>query len=130
MFSQFCNLHAYSILLAYPGSMLYAIPSLFDIYTIDAHSIHFQFWNLIAFPSFLEQCYILIQYLFVIYSSTSDLRCNALYTVNNFLVFLSIACSSLFLQLTNAAEYLNRDTLTPRTKFPPLSFDFKTFLTF
>ena len=42
--------------------------------------------------------------------STSDLGCNAPYMVNNFLVFLSIACSSLSLQLTNAAEYLNRDT--------------------
>ena len=30
-------------ILAYAGSMLYAIPSLLDIYTIDAHSIHFQF---------------------------------------------------------------------------------------
>ena len=63
--------------------------------------------------------------------STSDLGCNAPYMVNNFLIFLSIACSSLFLQLTNAAEYLNRDTaqvLTPRTKFPPFSFHFKTFL--
>ena len=39
--------------------------------------------------------------------STSDLRCNAPYIVNN---FLSIACSSFFLQLTNAAEYLNRYT--------------------
>ena len=61
---------------------------------------------------------------------TSELGCNAPYIVNNFLIFLSIACSSLFLQLTNAAEYLNRDTakaLTPQTKFPPLSFDFKTF---
>ena len=68
-FSQFCNSHAYSILLACAGSMLYAIPSLLDIYTIDAHSIHFQFCSLIAFPSLLEQCYILMQYLFVIYSS-------------------------------------------------------------
>ena len=41
MISQFCNLHAYSILLACAGLMLYAIPSLLDIYTIDAHSIHF-----------------------------------------------------------------------------------------
>ena len=52
--------------------------------------------------------------------STSDLGCNAPYMVNNFLVFLSIACNSLFLQLTNAPEYLNRDTaqvLTPQTKF-------------
>ena len=68
-FSQFCNSHAYSIPLAYAGLMLYAIPSLLDIYTIDAHSIHFQFCSLIAFPSLLEQCYILMQYLFVIYSS-------------------------------------------------------------
>ena len=63
--------------------------------------------------------------------STSDLGYNAPYMVNNFLVFLSVACSSLFLQLTNAAEYLNRDAaqlLTPQTKFPPFSFDFKTFL--
>ena len=59
----------YSIPLAYTGSMLYAIPSLLDIYTIDAHSIHFQFCSLIAFPSLLEQCYILMQYLLVIYSS-------------------------------------------------------------
>ena len=54
-----------------------------------------------------------------------------MYVVNNFLVFLSIAYSSLFLQLKNAAEYLNRDTaqvLNPRTKFPPFSFDLKTFL--
>ena len=58
---------------------------------------------------------------------TSDLGCNVPYIVNNFLVFLSVARTSLFLQLTNALEYLNRDTaqvLTPRTKFPPLSFDF------
>ena len=68
-FSQFCNSHTYSIPLAYAGLMLYAIPSLLDIYTIDAHSIHFQFCSLIAFPSLLEQCYILMQYLFVIYSS-------------------------------------------------------------
>ena len=68
-FSQFCNSHTYSILLAYAGSMLYEIPSLLNIYTIDAHSIHFQFCSLIAFPSLLEQCYILMQYLFVIYSS-------------------------------------------------------------
>ena len=56
--------------------MLYAVPSLLDIYTIDtidiytidtidiytidAHLIHFQFRNLIAFLSFLEQCYILM----------------------------------------------------------------------
>ena len=33
----------YSILLASAGSMLCAIPSLLDIYTIDAHLIHFQF---------------------------------------------------------------------------------------
>ena len=65
--------------------------------------------------------------------STSDLGCNAPYMVNNYLVFLSIAFSSLFLQLTNAVEYLNRDTaevLTPQTKFPPFSFDLKIFLTF
>ena len=68
-FSQFCNSHSYSILLAYAGSMLYAVPTLLDIYTIDAHSINFQFCSLIAFPSLLEQCYILMQYLFVIYSS-------------------------------------------------------------
>ena len=68
-FSQFCNSHAYSIPLACAGSVLYAIPSLLDVYTIDAHSIHFQFCSLIAFPSLLEQCYILMQYLFVIYSS-------------------------------------------------------------
>ena len=68
-FSQFCNSHAYSIPLAYAGLMLYAIPSLLDIYTIDAHSIHFHFCSLIAFPSLLEQCYILMQYQFVIYSS-------------------------------------------------------------
>ena len=48
-FSQFWNLHAHSILLAYSGSMLYAIPSLLDIYTIDTHSIHFQFCNLMPF---------------------------------------------------------------------------------
>ena len=60
-FSQFWNLHAHSILLAYSGSMLYAIPSFLDVYTIDAHSIHFQLCNLIAFPSLLEQCYILMQ---------------------------------------------------------------------
>ena len=46
----------------------------------------------------------------------SDLGCNAAYMVNNFLVFLSIGYSSLFLELTDAAECLNRDTaqaLTP-----------------
>ena len=64
----------------------------------------------------------------VIYMSTSDLGCNAPYMANNFLVFLTTAYSLLFLELTNAAEYRNRDTaqvLTPWTKF---SFDFKTFL--
>ena len=69
LFSQFCNSHAYSIPLTHAGSMLYAIPCLLDIYTIDAHSIHFHFCSLIAFPSLLEQCYILMQYQFVIYSS-------------------------------------------------------------
>ena len=64
-FSQFCNSHANSIPLAYAGSLLNAIPSLLDIYTNDAHSIHFQFCSLIALPSLLEQCYILMQYLFV-----------------------------------------------------------------
>ena len=62
---------------------------------------------------------------------TSDLGCNTPYVVKNFLVFQSIACSSLFLQLRNAAKYLIRDTaqvLTLRTKFPPFSFHFKTFL--
>ena len=49
--------------------MLYAIPGLLEIYFFDAHLIHFQFCNLITFPSLLEQYYILIQYLFVIYSS-------------------------------------------------------------
>ena len=50
--------------------------------------------------------------------STSDLVHNVPDMANNFLVFLSTACSSLFLQLINAAEYLNRDTaqaLTTRT---------------
>ena len=42
--------------------------------------------------------------------STFDLGFNAPYMVNNFLDFLSTACSSLFLQLTNTAEYLSRDT--------------------
>ena len=63
--------------------------------------------------------------------STSDLGCNASYMVNNFLIFLSTVCSSLFPQLTNAAEYLNKDNaqvLIPRTKLPPFSFYFKTFL--
>ena len=63
--------------------------------------------------------------------SISDFGCNVPYIVNNFLVYVSIACSSLFLQLANAAEYLNRDTaqvLTPQTKLPPFSFDFKAFL--
>ena len=53
--------------------------------------------------------------------------------VNNFPVFISTGCNSLFRQLKNAAEYLNRDTaqlLTPQTKFPPFSFDFKTFHNF
>ena len=65
--------------------------------------------------------------------STSDLGCNAPYMVNNFLVFLSIACSSLFLQLTNAAEYLNKDTaqvLTTRTKLQHSVLTSKLFLTF
>ena len=69
LFSQFCNSHAYSIPLAYAGSMLYAIPCLLDIYTIDAHSIHFHFCSLIVFPILLEQYYILMQYQFVIHSS-------------------------------------------------------------
>ena len=70
-------------------------------------------------------------FLGIYHLSTSDLGCNAPYMVNNFLVCLSITCSSLFLQLASATEYLNRDTaqvLTPRTKFRPFSFDFKTFL--
>ena len=63
--------------------------------------------------------------------STFDLGCNAPDMVKNFLVFVSMDYSSLFLQLTNAAENLNRDTvqvLTSRTKFPPFSFNFKIFL--
>ena len=35
MISQFCNLHAYSILLAYAGLMLHAIPSLHNIYILS-----------------------------------------------------------------------------------------------
>ena len=69
MISQFCNLHAYSILLACAGLMLYAIPSLLDIYSIDVHSICFQFCTLTAFLSLLEQCFILMPCLFDIYSS-------------------------------------------------------------
>ena len=68
-FSQFCNSHVYLILLACASSVIFAIPSLLDIYTIDAHSIYFQFCNLNALPSLLEQCYILIQYLCVNCSS-------------------------------------------------------------
>ena len=49
-----------SISLDYAGLMLYAIPSLLDIYTIKAHSIHFQFCSLIPFPSLLKRCYILM----------------------------------------------------------------------
>ena len=63
--------------------------------------------------------------------STSDLACSAPYMVNNFLV--SLAGSSLFVELIKAAEYLNRDTaqlLTQRTNFPTFSFDFKSFLNF
>ena len=55
-----CRNVAYSILLACAGSVIYAIPSLLDIYTIDAHLIYFQFYNLIALSSLLEQCYILM----------------------------------------------------------------------
>ena len=57
---------------------------------------------------------------------TSDVGCNAPYMVNNFLVFLSIARSSILLQLSNAAEYLYRDTaqvLTSQTKFSQFTFD-------
>ena len=68
-FSKSCNSNAYSILLTCAGSMLYAIPNLLDIYTIDAHLIYFQFCNLTVVPSLLKQCYIFMQYLFVIYSS-------------------------------------------------------------
>ena len=68
-FSQFCNSHAYLILLTCAGSMIPSIPSLLDIYTIDAHSIYFQFCNHITLPSLLGQCYILMQYMFFIYSS-------------------------------------------------------------
>ena len=53
----------YSIPLAYNGSMLYAIPSLLDIYILS------MLIRLTAFSSLLEHCYILIQYLFVIYLS-------------------------------------------------------------
>ena len=70
MISQFCNLHAYSILLTCAGLMLYAIPGLLDIYTIDAHSICVQFCSLTGFLSLLEQCYILMQCLLDIYSSS------------------------------------------------------------
>ena len=60
--------------------------------------------------------------------STSDLGWNAPCMMNNSLVFLCVASSSLFLQLTNAGAYLNMDTaqvLTPQTKFQSFSFDFK-----
>ena len=53
----------YSIPLAYTGSMLYAIPSLLDIYILS------MLIRLTAFSNLLEHCYILIQYLFVIYLS-------------------------------------------------------------
>ena len=51
------------------GLILYAIPALVDIYTIDAHSICFQFCSLTAFLSLLEQRYIFTQYLSDIYST-------------------------------------------------------------
>ena len=41
---------------------------------------------------------------------TSDFGGNPPYIRNNFLVFLSIACYSYFLQLINADEHLKRDT--------------------
>ena len=76
-FSQFCNSHAYSIPLAYAGSMLYAIPNLLDIYTIDTHSIHFSFEASSPFQvcssSAVSLCntivLLIVLYLFVIYSS-------------------------------------------------------------
>ena len=95
-FSQFCNSHAYSIPLAYAGLMLYAIPSLLDIYTIDAHSIHFQFCSLIAFASLLEQCYILMQYQFVIYSSSLML----------FLVSFNVYATPSFSQLCSLSVFV------------------------
>ena len=95
LFSQFCNSHAYSIPLAHAGSMLYAIPCLLDIYTIDAHSIHFHFCSLIAFPSLLEQCYILMQYQFVIYSSSLML----------FLVSFNVYATPSFSQLCSLSVF-------------------------
>ena len=103
-FSQFCNSHAYSILLACAGSMIYAIPSLLDIYTIDGHLIYFQICNLIALSSLLEYCYILMQYLFVSYSSqflvlflvsfsvyaTSSFKVYYLDKLDKFVLFLNI----------------------------------------
>ena len=76
-FSKFCNSHAYSIPLAYAGSMLYAIPNLLDIYTIDTHSIHFSFEASSPFQvcssSAVSLCntivLLIVLYLFVIYSS-------------------------------------------------------------
>ena len=77
------------------GLMLYAIPSLLDIYTIDAHSIHFQFCSHIAFPSLLGQCYILMQYLFVIYPSNLVL----------FLVYFNVYATTSFSQLCSLSLF-------------------------
>ena len=71
-FSQFCNSHAYSILLACAGSMLYAIPSLLDIYTIYAHCFFNsilqprlppKFARLVLCPFIIPVCHLLIQIL-------------------------------------------------------------------
>ena len=114
-FSQFCNSHAYSIPLAYAGSMLNAIPSLRDIYTIDVHSIHFQFCSLIAFPSLLEKCYILVQYLFVMYSSNLVL----------FLVSFNVYATPIFSQLCSLSVFFFYAFYTF-----PFKFDYLVILTF
>ena len=54
-FSDLCN----SKLDQYIYTIYYILAQY--IYTIDAHLIHFRFCNLIALPSLLEQCYILMQ---------------------------------------------------------------------
>ena len=67
-----CYSHAYSILLACAGSMFYAIPSLLNIYTIDAHLSFFsilqprlpsKFARVVLCPFIIPVCHLLIQIL-------------------------------------------------------------------
>ena len=105
-FSQFCNSHAYSIPLAYAGSMFYAIPSFLNIYTIDAHSIHFQFCSLIAFPSLLMVSHCIV-FLFCIYNFRKKSQFHIKWICQNkFIIIIIILLLSLLLLCCKTDEFL------------------------